>query len=278
MPLPIFDTHAHLDLDAFDDDHEAVIRRTENAVFPGGLAPKELDGLELELAGVLLPGIDLHSCEQCIKIAQKSPLFHAAVALHPNSLSRMEKDDFELVEALARRPDVVAIGETGLDRFRNATPFETQLDFFRRHIRLSKDTGKPILVHNRDAWDDLMPILRTEKSLHGVIHAFSGSADQAKECVDLGWYISFAGPVTYRNAKFAALWEAAKVVPLERLLIETDAPFLIPHPLRGKWQRNEPILAALVALRLAELREEPLERVAAATAENAKRLLGISDH
>ncbi len=260
-------------------DREAVIRRIENGTFPGGLPPQELGGFEIEMAGVLLPGIDVDSCKRCLEIAQKSPLLYTAVALHPNHTVEATEGDWNTVCVLARRADVAAIGETGLDRFRNDSPFETQLDLFRRHIDLSKATGKPILVHNRDAWEDMLPILRGETNLctksGGVIHAFSGNADQAKECVDLGWHVSFAGPVTYRNAKFAALWEAAKAVPLDRLLIETDSPFLIPHPFRGKLPRNEPTMAALVARRLAELRKEPLEKIAQATAENARRVFGL---
>ena len=272
--IPIFDTHTHLDLDSFDDDRDAVIRRTEIGIFPGGLLPEELDGFEIEMVGVLLPGIDAKSSRRCMELAGKSPIFHAAAALHPNYTGQATDADWQTILELTQRNDIVAIGETGLDRYRDYTPFDVQVEFFHRHIRLAKETDKPILIHNRDAWNDILPILHNEKNLRGVIHAFSGNADQAKECIDLGWHISFAGALTYRNTKFAGLWAAAKTVPIDRLLIETDSPFLTPHPFRGKLPRNEPTMTAMVAHRLAELRQEPLERIAEATTENARKLFG----
>jgi TatD DNase family protein len=201
-----------------------------------------------------------------------SELFHAAVAVHPNNTAGTTEADWQAISDLARQEDVVAIGETGLDRYWDDAPIEVQIDWFHRHIELSQETGKPILIHCRDAWDDLLPSLPQAGKLSGVIHAFSGNAEQMQACVELGFFISFAGSVTYRNAKFASLWDAAEKTPLDRLLIETDAPFMIPHPLRGKLPRNEPTLAALTALRLAELRNVPAETIAKATTENAFRL------
>ena len=271
--IPIFDTHAHIDFPQFEADRVPLIRRLETGTFPGGLAPEELEDTPLEIVGVLIPGIDVDSCRRALEMATLSNRLHAAVAVHPNHTAGTTEDDWQIIAALARQENVIAIGETGLDRYWDDAPIEVQIDMFHRHIELSQETGKPILIHCRDAWDDLLPILRQAGQLRGVIHAFSGNPEQMLACVELGFHISFAGSVTYRNTKFALLWEAARQTPADRLLIETDAPFMIPHPYRGKLPRNEPTLAALTALRLAELREMPLQTIAETTAQNALRLL-----
>ena len=272
---PIFDTHAHLDFPEFVEDRVALLRRLTTGTFPGGLAPEELDDQPIEVVGVLIPGIDAVSCQRVIETATLSDLLHVAVGIHPNYTAETTADDWQTITELARQDNVVAIGETGLDYHWDDAPIEIQIDMFHRHIELSQMTSKPILIHCRDAWDDLLPILQQAGKLHGVIHAFSGNTEQMFACVELGFHISFAGSVTYRNAKFAPLWESARQTPAERLLIETDAPFMIPHPYRGKLPRNEPTLAALTALRLAELRNVPLRTIAETTAKNAFRLLGI---
>jgi len=271
--IPIFDTHAHLDLPQFEPDRSALIRRLETGAFPGGLAPQELNDLPIEIVGLLIPGIDAASCRKACEMLALSDLFHVAVAIHPNHTAEAAEEDWQCITKLARQDDIVAIGETGLDRYWDDSPIEVQIDWFHRHIALSQETGKPILIHCRDAWEDLLPILQQAEKLCGVIHAFSGNAEQMLACVELGFFISFAGSVTYRNAKFAPLWEAAQKTPADRLLIETDAPFMIPHPLRGKLPRNEPTLAALTALRLAELRDVSFQTVAETTAQNAFRLV-----
>ncbi|MDR1963929.1 MAG: TatD family hydrolase [Planctomycetaceae bacterium] len=271
--ISIFDTHAHLDLEPFSDDFDAVIRRLESGVFPGGLVPDELEGKTIEMAGVLLPGIDGKSSFRCAELAKRFPVFHAAAAIHPNYVANATEDDWKIVTKLAYDENVAAIGETGLDRYWDHTPIEQQIDALQQHIDLAVQTGKPIQIHCRDAWNEMLPILRRsvqEKGLRGIIHAFSGEPEQAVECIELGFYLSFAGSVTYRNAKFSPLWEAAKVVPSDRLLIETDSPYMTPHPFRGQLKRNEPTLAAMVAFRLAELRGETLEQIAETTTKNAK--------
>jgi len=273
--IPIFDTHAHLDFPQFEADRGPLIRRLESGTFPGGLAPEALNDQPIEVVGVIVPGIDPASCRKVLETAALSDQFHAAVAIHPNHTAGMTEEDWQAISELARQNDVVAIGETGLDCYWDDAPIEVQVDFFHRHIELSLETNKPILIHCRDAWDELLPILRHTKGLRGVIHAFSGNTDQMFACVELGFFISFAGSVTYRNAKFASLWEAARNTPEDRLLIETDAPFMIPHPFRGKLPRNEPTLAALTALRLAELRNVSLRTIAETTAQNSFRLLGL---
>jgi len=273
--IPLFDTHAHLDFPQFEQDFDSLLRRLDTGTFPGGLAPEELEEQPIGMTGVLIPGIDVGSCRRALEVAVFSNLLHVAVAIHPNHTADTTAEDWQTIAALARQDDVVAIGETGLDRYWDDAPIEVQIDMFRRHIELSQETGKPILIHCRDAWEDLLPILRTSGKLRGVIHAFSGNAEQMFACVELGLFISFAGSLTYRNAKFSPLWEAARQTPAEHLLVETDAPFMIPHPYRGKLPRNEPTLAALTALRLAELRGGTLSEIAETTTQNALRLLGL---
>ena len=262
--MRLFDTHAHLDFPQFEADRAALVRRLEDGDI--------VAGTRIEIVGVLIPGIDAISCQRAIAMATLSNLFHVAVAIHPNHTVGTTENDWQIITDLARRDDVVAIGETGLDRYWDDAPLEIQFDWLHRHIDLSLQTNKPILIHCRDAWAELLPILRQTKGLRGVIHAFSGTAEQMQECVKLGFFISFAGSVTYRNAKFSPLWEAARQTPADRLLIETDAPFMTPHPLRGRVPRNEPMLAALTALRLAELRNVPVQTIAETTTQNALQL------
>jgi len=286
-PIPIFDTHAHLDFPEYEADRDAILRRLQTGTFPGGLVPEELDGQPIEVVGVLIPGVTPQ--KSIARPKTQSPTLFYAVGIHPNytavrpasgdkhstagSTSDSAESDWQYTAELARQDGIAAIGETGLDYHWKDAPPEVQIDMFHRHIALSHETGKPLLIHCRDAWEDLLPILQQSGKLHGILHAFSGSAEQMWECVELGLHISFAGSVTYRNAKFSPLWEAARQTPLDRLLIETDAPFMAPHPYRGKLQRNEPTLAALTALRLAELRGDSLRTIAEATAANAFRLL-----
>ncbi|HBT75375.1 MAG TPA: hydrolase TatD, partial [Planctomycetaceae bacterium] len=166
------------------------------------------------------------------------------------------------------------------DRYWDDTPFKVQLVFFQRHIELAKRRRLPILIHCREAAGDLLPILSREagprlpasERLFGLLHAFSGDVDMVRECVGLGFYISFAGSVTYRNKKFAPLWAAAAEVPDDKLLLETDSPYMVPTPYRGKLERNEPLMTAYVANRLAELRGTSFEHIAAVTTANARRL------
>ena len=276
-PVPIFDTHAHLDFPQFEEDFGSLLRRLKTGTFPGGLAPEELNEQPIEVVGVIIPGIDAGSCRRALEVAVFSELLHVAVAIHPNHTVETSEDDWKTIAELVQRDDVVAIGETGLDRHWDDSPIEVQIDLFHRHLELSQETGKPILIHCREAWDDLFPILRQTRGLRGVLHAFSGNTEQMLACVELGLSISFAGSVTYRNAKFSPLWEAARNVPEDRMLLETDAPFMVPHPYRGKLPCNEPTLAALTALRLAELRGVPFQTIAEITAQNAFHLLGLQN-
>jgi TatD DNase family protein len=267
--LSIFDTHAHLYLEQFNVDREMIVSRLGQV--------QKVENHLVEMSGVLFPGIDLQSSRRSIEIASMSSKFHAAVGIHPNSDIDSAFSDWIGVEELASGDGVIAIGETGLDRYRDVTPIDLQEKLFCRHIELAIGTKKPILIHCRDAWDDMLPILRRYDGLTGVIHSFNGTDAVAREVLDRGFYVSFSGQVTYRNKKFTELHDVAKIIPSERLLIETDSPYLIPHPLRDKLKRNEPTYAVLVALRLAELRNESPEYIAKITTQNAKKIFGLKE-
>ena len=275
--LPLFDTHAHLDLDSFADDLPEVRQRLADEKFPSGFSLKELEAVLWTMRGVVLPGIDAESSQRCLELAETADFFYAAVGIQPNSTAAAKPGDWEKILELQRSPKVVGIGETGLDRYWDTSSIGIQREFFQKHLELARTAGKPILIHCRDAWEDLLSILRQERSdgLTGLIHAFSGEPEQALECVALGFSISFAGSVTYTNKKFAPIWKAAQVVPEDRLLLETDSPYMVPHPFRGRIRRNEPSLVAVVAARLAELRAVSLERIATATTENSLRLFQL---
>ncbi len=260
----LFDTHSHLDQEDFAADREAAI---ENAARAG-------------VNWMLCVAASAPSSAECLKIAESHPgKIWAAVGVHPNYASEAAEGDWRKIEEFARRESVVALGETGLDRYWNDVPFPLQQDYFARHLRLSRETKLPVIIHCRDAMPDLLPILREaakESDLCGVVHAFSGDEAEMRECVALGMYVSFAGNVTYKNKKFESLRAAAKVAPSDRLLVETDSPYLTPEPLRGKQKRNEPSCVVHTAQCLADLRGVSLDKLASQTTENACRLFGVS--
>jgi TatD DNase family protein len=260
-PSSFFDTHAHLDQEDFDADRGAVIAGCRRA------------GVEM----VLCVGVSAASSRAACELAEQFGLL-AAVGIHPNSTAEALPRDWNEIAALAGRSGVVALGETGLDRYRDFAPLATQQEYLDRHLRLSRETGLPVVIHCRDAQSDLLPMLRAAAAagpLRGVLHAFSGEADFAAECLSLGLYLSFAGNVTYSNKKFEPLRAVAAGVPEDRLLLETDSPYLVPQTLRGRQRRNEPACVVYTAECLARLRGVSLERVAAATTANARRLFRL---
>ncbi|MGW8256358.1 MAG: TatD family hydrolase [Thermoguttaceae bacterium] len=260
--MSFFDTHAHLDLEEFDGDLPAVVERSRQA------------GVD----EILCVGISLQSSLAAIDLAEQYSGIYPAVGIHPNSADEAGAEDWQAIETLAAKPSVKAVGETGLDRFREYTPFALQVEYFQRHLELSQSRNLPIVIHCREAADELMPLLRQAASkapLKGILHAFSGDAEMARECVALGLYVSFAGNVTYTNKKFRLLREAALAVPDDRLLVETDSPYLTPEPLRGKQKRNEPANVAHTARFLAQLRGLEPSELERQTTANARRLLGI---
>jgi TatD DNase family protein len=213
-----------------------------------------------------------------LALAESNPQVYAAVGIQPNYCAEATDDDWQQVVAMADHPRVVALGETGLDRYWDYTPLERQRDFFRRHLELARGCDLPVVIHCREAEADLTAMLRNAAALGplcGVLHSFSGDAAMAEACIDLGLHVSFSGMVTYRNKKFRELREVAATIAADRLLIETDSPYLVPHPLRGKQKRCEPANLVLTAECLAELRGMTVEDLAARTTANARRLLRL---
>jgi TatD DNase family protein len=255
------DTHAHLDVEEFDADREQVLGRAR----------------ESGLAAIVCPAITADSSEAVVRLAEGHREIHAAVGIQPNYCGQATQEDWDRIAALAGHPRVVAVGETGLDRHWDFTPFDVQRDYFDRHLRLAQARDLPAIVHCREAEADLIPMLREVAArgpLRGVLHSFSGDQALADECLRLGLYVSFSGAVTYTNKKFEPLREVACRIPADRILIETDSPYLVPHPLRGKQPRNEPAWIVHTAQRLADLRRETLAEFAAQTTVNARRLFG----
>jgi TatD DNase family protein len=253
--MQLVDTHAHLDEEAFDGDRVQVI---ENYLAQG-------------ISRVVTIGTTAASSRRAVEIAQDFPSVFAAVGIQPNYVSQATDADWETVVELARRPKVVAIGETGLDRYWDYAPFDVQVDFFRRHLELAARLDLPFVVHCREAEADVLAELRRAAEvypLRGVMHSFSGDQATAQACLELGMHISFAGMVTYKKSQ--PLRDVAAQVPADRILVETDSPYLPPQPMRGK--RNEPAFLKMTAAMLAELRGATLEEFARQTTANATAL------
>jgi TatD DNase family protein len=257
MTPDLFDTHAHLHFPDFAADLADVLTRAREA----------------GVRRMLTIGTDLPTSRAAVDLAAREGDVWAAVGAHPHEAASVDDAALAGLEALAGAPRVVAIGEVGLDFFRNLSPREAQEAAFRRQIDLARRLGKPVLVHCRDAHAETLAILEAEgaRQVGGIMHCFSGDVAVARRCLDLGLLISLAGPVTYPNAR--ALPAVARFVPLDRLVIETDCPYLPPQPYRG--QRNEPAHLAVTARRVAELRGEPLEQVAPRLSANAAALFGM---
>ena len=258
----MIDTHCHLDDEQFDADRDAVVDRAAAA------------GVEVMIA----LGTTAASSRATVRIAETYSAVFAAVGIHPNSCAEAAPGDWDAVVNLLDNGRVVALGETGLDRYWDHAPIELQRDYFDRHLRLSQARDLPVVIHCRDAWTDVLPMLHEAAArgpLRAVMHAFSGDAAMAAECLELGLYVSFAGNATYTNKKFQSLREAAAVVPADRILIETDSPYLTPEPLRGKQKRNEPAMVAHTAAALAALRGVSQAVFKRETTANARRLFAL---
>lgn len=255
MLKPIFDSHAHYDDAAFDDDRSAVL-----AGLPGR-----------GICNVINCGADLDSSRTSIQLAADYPYIYAAVGIHPECVKDAPENYQEQLEELLHRDKVVAVGEIGLDyHFEDNAPRDVQKAAFETQILLAKKHRLPIIVHDRDAHGDTMEILRKHKP-SGVVHCFSGSVEMAMECVRLGMYIGLGGAVTFKNARVPV--EVAAAVPLERMLMETDCPYMAPVPFRGK--RNDSTLIAYTAARIAEIRGITAEELLTVTRGNAENLFSI---
>lgn len=269
------DTHCHLDFNKFDEDREAVIQRS----------------IETGIERILIPGLDLESSQSAIKLAESYPNIYAAVGFHPTDLDKFSEEAFDEIKKLVSHAKVVAVGEIGIDYYwvkgREERAF--QLEVLRRQLAFAALVNKPVIIHMREEADvwfgqasiDLLQILRewhqtltaenhpmSEKP--GVLHSFNGNLETAQKAIDLNFYIGVTGPVTYKNAEEKR--QIIRQLPLERLLIETDAPFLTPVPHRGK--RNEPAFVAYIADKIAEIHKTTREQVAEMTGTSAARLFG----
>jgi TatD DNase family protein len=255
----LFDTHTHIDEEEFDDCRDAVVERAAAA------------GVE----GLIAVGTTVEASRKCVDLAAKYPSVYAAVGLQPNYIAQGSPNDWARIEQLAAAARVVAIGETGLDRHWDYTPFDMQQDFFQRHMELARHLDLPFVVHMRDCDAEIVAAMQEASrrgSLRGVMHSFTGDAAMAAECISLGLHISFAGMVTYKKSQ--ALRDCAAGIPNDRLLIETDCPYLSPEPVRGK-RPNEPAFVRHTAQCIAEVRGVTLEQLAAQTTVNARALFRI---
>ncbi len=254
-----FDSHAHLNDPQFADD------------LPEVLAAAKENGI----AKIAVVGFDWESSKQAVALARQYREIYGIVGVHPHDADGFCDETEESLRTWAKEDKVVAIGEIGLDYYRDLSPRAIQQIVFRRQLAIARDLDLPFSIHSRDAMEDVLKILKEEKqgAYQGILHCYSGSYEQARILLDLGFHISFAGPVTYPNSK--KLPEIAAKIPLERILIETDCPYLSPQPRRGK--RNEPANVRFVAEKIAEIRGIPVEAVAEATYKNACRLFRIDD-
>jgi TatD DNase family protein len=263
LAVPVFDAHTHLDAMAHRAGSPA-----DDAFVSAAMADAHAAGVE----SAITVGDTVASSGWCVAAAERHPGVLAAVAVHPTEVAGLDEDGYADLERLARSPRVVAVGETGLDYYWDRTAPELQQLHFRRHIALAKAVGKPLMIHDRDAHADVLRILREEQPPDTVVfHAFSGDADMARQCVRAGYLLSFPGVVTFTNAP--GLREAAAAVPAEHLLAETDAPFLTPHPFRGR--PNAPRLLPLTVRALAQAGGHDLDELCSAIRRTGSERLGV---
>lgn len=254
----MIDSHCHLDSPEFDADRDAVIERALAA------------GVEHMLA--IGTGNGPPDLEAGLRLAEKHPAFYATAGIHPHDAAKAKPDDFKRLAVLLAHPKVLAVGEIGLDYHYDFSPRELQKSAFIEQMAIAAAAKKPIVIHTREAWEDTLALIEehwTPHGMGGIMHCFSGGPDEAQRALGLGFYLSFGGIVTFPKA--LPVQESSKSTPRDRILIETDAPYLAPVPKRGK--RNEPALMVHTARKLAELRGESYEELCSATMENFRRLL-----
>ena len=257
MTNPIFiDTHTHLDFDRFDGDRDEVIRRAHEA----------------NVAMMITIGVDYATSLAAIKIAEEHKNVYAAIGVHPHDAANMTEEQFDELRDLLKHPKVVAIGEVGLDYHYDYSPRDVQRRVFRRFLDLATSTHMPLIIHTREADEDILSIIREKgrSNWHGVFHCFSSDERMAQKALDLGFHLSFTGTVTFKNSESL---NVAKKAPLDRLMIETDCPFLAPVPRRGK--RNEPAFVVHVANEIAKARQMPIDEFARITTLNAMRFFNL---
>ncbi|MDO8579150.1 MAG: TatD family hydrolase [Dehalococcoidales bacterium] len=260
---PIIDTHAHLDMSVYDQDRDDMLARAAAA----------------GVVNIITVGIDLESSKRAVALSECYPNVYAAVGIHPHDVNAITMNDIDAIEKIGMNPRVVAVGETGLDFYRDLSPRDRQIIAFGWHLDLADEMGLPVIIHCREAANELLQILRERVverpgigQYRGVIHCFNGDAATVQAYLDMGFHISLGGYIGY--PKSTALYEVIKGIPRDRMLTETDCPFLPPQDYRGK--RNEPAYLRLTVKKLAEIRKETYEDVARVTTENARRLFGIT--
>ena len=253
----LFDTHAHLNDPAFDPDREILMN---------GLAEKGV-------GFVMNAGCSLESSRDIVKMTEQYSWLYGSVGSHPDSADEVNEEVIEEYRKLCQHEKIKAIGEIGLDYYYEDIPREIQKNAFRMQMQLAKEVDMPVIVHEREAHDDGMRIVKEFPKVTGVFHCYSGSAEMARQLVNMGWYIGFTGVLTFKNARKAI--EVAANIPLEKLVLETDCPYMAPEPFRGK--RNHPGYLYRMAQRLAEVRDLPVEEVERITTENGKRLYRIEE-
>ena len=250
-----FDTHAHYDDEAFDEDREMLLSEVRK------------NNVDL----ILNPGCDVTTSMTALRLAERYPFIYAAAGIHPENLPEDTEKDLERIGELLKEKKCVAIGEIGLDYYWDKSRIAEQREIFRRQMEMAVKTGLPVIIHDREAHGDCMSIVQDFPDIRGVFHCYSGSAEMAAELLKRGWYLGFDGPVTYKNARKTI--EVLEICPPERILIETDSPYLSPVPRRGK--RNDSTNLKYIAEKIAEIKGLTVEDVAGITAENGKRLFGI---
>lgn len=250
-----FDTHAHYDDEAFNEDGDDLLPRLNAG------------GVEL----IIDPGCEVKSSRAAIALAEKHSFVYAAVGIHPENIAGFSADWLDEIRALSAHPKCVAIGEIGLDYYWDAEHKDEQKAIFRAQLDMTQELCKPVIIHDREAHGDCMELVRQYPGVHGVFHCYSGSAEMAKELLKMGWYLGFDGPVTYKNARKTL--EVLEMCPLDRLLIETDSPYLSPVPMRGK--RNDSGNLRYIVEKIAEVKNKSPEEIARTSLENGKKLFGI---
>jgi len=254
----LFDTHVHLNARQYKEDREAVIQRAFD------------EGIKY----MVVVGFNRETIPAALEIAEQYETIYAAIGWHPVDAIDCTAEDLKWIEQLSSHPKVVALGEMGLDYHWDKSPKDVQKEVFKKQITLAKELSMPIIIHNREATEDVLNILEEEgaKEIGGIMHCYSDSPDYLDRILNMNFHISLGGPVTFKNAKLPK--EVAKKVPLDRLLLETDAPYLAPHPHRGK--RNEPALMTFIAKEIATLKGISYDELARQTTKNAKKLYGIN--
>lgn len=250
--MTLFDTHAHYDDEAFDADRDTVL--------------STFDGLVID------PGCTLESSRAAVALANRYPHVYAAVGIHPENCGGFLTEHLDELRRLARQSKVVAIGEIGLDYYwAENPPREFQRQVFRAQLELALELDLPVIIHDREAHGDSLAIVKEYPALRGVFHCYSGSVEMAKELLDRGWYLGFDGPVTYKNARRTV--EVAEMIPIDRILVETDSPYMSPVPVRGK--RNDSRNVAYIVEKLAQIKGISSDEMAILTLANGKKLFGI---